>query len=105
MEALSFFVLVPGFFAAVQLLLCRRRLPRPAKFFPLALVLTVGLVCLGGAVRVLPLPNTFFFDRHSFLAFPDYFYVGLFCFPALVGLGIGGILSVSIHKSAEEEQT
>lgn len=98
MGILMFFVVVPAAASLVQMLLVRSRLPRGVKCVPAVLTAAVGLVCLGGMTRVLPLPDTYYFDRGSFLAFPDYWYVGLFCLPVLMGLGIGAILSTAIPE-------
>lgn len=104
MDALTFFVLVPGVFALIQFFISRSRLPRRVKYLPAVLVLAVGLICVGGMVGVLPLPRTYYVDRHSFLAFPDYWYFGVFVIPALIGVGIGAVLASGMAEAPEEEE-
>lgn len=103
MEALTYFVLVPGIFALVQFLISRSRLPRRVKRGPAVLALAVGLVCFLGIVGRLPLPETYLFDRNSFLSFPDYWYIGLFCIPVLIGLGTGAVLVQLVPKEGDKE--
>ena len=95
MEALAFFVLTPLTAGIIQFFLSRSRLPRWAKWGPTVLVMLAGMVCFLGAVDCLPLPNTYWLDDGSFLAFPDYFYGTLFSLPALFGLGAGALFSVA----------
>ena len=95
MEALAFFVLAPLTAGIIQFFLSRSRLPRWAKWGPAVLVMLAGMVCFLGAVDCLPLPNTYWLDDGSFLAFPAYFYRMLFSLPALVGLGAGALFSVA----------
>ena len=104
MESVIFFVITPTVAAVVQFFLTYLPLPRRVKQAPALLTLAVGLVCLLGMFVGLPLPETYYFDRHSFLAFPDYWYVGLFCIPVLVGLGIGAVLGVLLSKERDKEE-
>ena len=95
MEALAFFFFTPLPAGIIQFFLSRSRLPRWAKWGPAVLVMLAGMVCFLGAVDCLPLPNTYWLDDGSFLAFPDYFYGMLFSLPALFGLGAGALFSVA----------
>ena len=104
MDSVTFFLVVPAVSALVQFALTYSALPRQVKRAPALLTLAVGLTCLLGMFGRLPLPETYYFDRHSFLAFPDYWYIGLFCIPVLVGLGIGAVLGVLVPKKDEEEK-
>ena len=104
MESVTFFLVVPAISALVQFLLTWFPLPRRVKRTPAVLTLAVGLVCLLGIVGRLPLPETYYFGRHSFLAFPDYWYIGLFCVPVLVGLGIGAVLGALVPKEDGKEE-
>ena len=104
MESVTFFLIVPAASALVQFFLTWFPLPRRVKQAPALLTLAVGGVCLLGILGRLPLPETYYFDRQSFLAFPDYWYIGLFCVPVLVGLGIGAVLGLLIPKEDKEEQ-
>lgn len=105
MEALIFFFLLPLAGGAIQYPLARSRLPRRLKWAPAALVAAVGLVCLGGMTGRLPLPDTYYFDRHSFLAFPDYWYIALFCLPVLFGLGLGAFFSMANSGRRDKEES
>ena len=104
MDSVTFFLVVPSISALVQFFLTWFPLPSRVKRAPAALALAVGLVCFLGIVGRLPLPETYYFDRHSFLAFPDYWYIGLFCVPVLVGLGIGAVLGVLVPKERDKEE-
>ncbi len=104
MEALVYFVLVPGVFGVLQFLIYRSGLSHRAKRTPAVLTLIVGLVCFLGMMGRLPLPETYFFSRHSFLAFPDYWYIGLFCIPALVGLGMGAVIALTMSEGPEQKE-
>ena len=53
---------------------------------------------------LLPLPRTYYVDRHSFLAFPDYWYFGVFVIPALIGVGIGAVMASGMAEAPEEEE-
>ena len=90
--------------ALAQFFLTWLPLPRRVKRAPALLTLVVGVTCLLGIFGRLPLPETYYFDRHSFLAFPDYWYIGLFCIPVLVGLGIGAVLGVLVPREHDEEE-
>lgn len=94
MEGLIFFVGVPLAAGLVQFFLSRSRAPRPVKWGPVLALGLLLLVCFLAVIDWLPLPRTYSLDRGSFLAFPDYFYVGLFCLPALVGLLLGAFAAV-----------
>lgn len=104
MESVTFFLFVPAVSAMAQFFLTWLPLPRRVKRAPALLTLVLGAVCFLGMVGRLPLPETYYFDRHSFLAFPDYWYIGLFCIPVLVGLGIGAVLGVLVPKEHDEEE-
>lgn len=104
MESVTFFLVVPAVSALAQFFLTWLPLPRWVKRAPALLTLVLGAVCFLGMVGRLPLPETYYFDRHSFLAFPDYWYIGLFCIPVLVGLGIGAVLGVLVPKEHDEEE-
>lgn len=104
MDSVTFFLIVPSVCALAQCILTYSPLPRRVKQAPAALALVVGLVCFLGIVGRLPLPETYYFDRNSFLAFPDYWHIGLFCIPVLVGLGIGAALGCLIPKECDKEE-
>ena len=95
MATFLFFVGFPILFAALQFCVTRSRLSKGKKWLPPLAVGACGLICLLGMMDILPLPQTYFLDGHEFIAFPDFFYVGLFCCPALLGLGIGAALAVA----------
>ena len=104
MDALTFFALVPGVFAIIQFFISRSRLPRQAKRAPAVLTLVVGMVCFLGIIGRLPLPDTYYFDRNSFLPFPDYWHIGVFCIPALVGLGMGAIIALAMAEVSKPKE-
>ena len=104
MESMIFFLITPAASALVQFVLTYFPLPRRVKRAPAILTLAVGGVCLLGIFGRLPLPETYYFDRQSFLAFPDYWYIGLFCIPILVGLGMGALLGVTVPREKREEE-
>ena len=95
METILFFAGVPLLFGVLQFLVTRSKLSRRKKWLPTLLVGLCALVCFGGMTGVLPLPQTCFFDDGGFIAFPDFWYVGLFCGPALFGLGMGALFAVA----------
>lgn len=101
MEALLFFVGVPLTAGLVQFFLCRSRAARLVKWCPTLALCLVLLVCFLGVIDWLPLPKTYWMDRRSFLAFPDYFCVGLFCLPALFGVGMGALFAVGDKREME----
>ena len=104
MKSETFFLVVPTISALVQFFLTWFPLPRRVKRAPAVLTLALGLVCFLGMIGKLPLPETYYFDRHSFLAFPDYWHIGLLCVPVLVGLGIGAMVGVLVLKEGDEEE-
>lgn len=104
MDALTFFALVPGVFAIIQFFISRSRLPRQAKRAPAVLTLVVGAVCFLGMIGRLPLPETYYFDPNSFLSFPDYWHIGVFCIPALVGLGMGAVIALAMAEVSKPKE-
>lgn len=98
MEAVMFFAGIPLLFGALQFCLNRTRSPRWVKWLTFCTVGGVTLVCWLASFNIIPLRNTYYFDRHSFLAFPDCLYVGLGGIQALIGLGLGAILAKLIEK-------
>ena len=98
MEGLTFFVGIPGAAGLLQFFLNRSGAPRPVKWCPALVLGLVLLLCVLGIIDWLPLPRTYWMDRGSFLAFPDYFYVGWFCLPALFGLGLGAFLAAAAPR-------
>lgn len=98
MEGLIFFFLLPLAAGAVQYPLTRSRLPRRAKWAPAALVALVGIICLGGMTELLSLPQTYLLSQNAWIAFPDYYHVGLLCLPALLGLGLGALFAVDMSE-------
>ena len=95
MALFLFFIGFPLLFAVLQFCVTRSRLSQWKKRLPTLVVGLCALVCFLGMTDILPLPQTYFIDRHGFIAFPDFWYVGLFCCPALLGLGIGAVLAVA----------
>lgn len=103
MEALAFFAGIPTVFGLFQFFVTRSRLPRKKKWLPALMVGLCALTCLGGMTDVLPLPNTYWFDGGGgFIAFPDFWYVGLFCAPALLGLAIGAVMALATRGGTEK---
>lgn len=95
MEALLFFIGIPILSGAAQFLVTRSRLPRGVKWCPALGVLLIALLCFLAMAGWVSLPETHWIDKRSFLAFPDYVYVWLFCFPVLFGMGIGAFFAAA----------
>ena len=96
MATFLFFVGTPLFFGLLQFFVTRSGLSRGKKYLPLVLVALTAAITWGAAFGHVPLPKTFFIDGGSgFLPFPDFAYVGLFCFPALFGIMMGALFGVS----------
>jgi len=96
MATFLFFVGTPLFFGLLQFFVTRSGLLWRKKYLPLALVALTAAIAWGAAFGYVPLPKTFFIDGGSgFLPFPDFAYVGLFCFPALFGIMMGALFGVS----------
>lgn len=93
--AFLFYFGIPVFFGLLQFFVTRSKLPLGKKYMPLALVVLTAALTWGACFGYVPLPKTYFLDEGSFLAFPDFFYVGLCCFPALFGLMLGALFGVS----------
>ena len=92
----SFFFVTPVFFGLLQFFVTRsKKLSRGQKYIPLTFVSIIALLTWGACLGYIPLPNTNYLDKGSFLAFPDYFYAALFCFPAYFGLMLGALFGVS----------
>ena len=104
MEVLTFFVFVPGIFALIQFWISRSRLPRRVKRAPAVLTLAVGLVCFLGIIGRLPLPDTYYFSQNSSVSFPDYWHIGVFSIPALVGLGMGALMALGMSEVPEQNE-
>ncbi len=95
METFLFFVGIPVAFGLLQFFVTRSKLPKHKKFYPLSGVGLVSLILWCAIFGLLPLPETYLIDRGGFISFPDYFYVGLFCLPALFGIMLGALFGVS----------
>ena len=94
--ATSCFLWEPLFFGLLQFFVTRSGLPRGKKYLPLVLVALTAAITWGAAFGHVPLPKTYLIDGGSgFLPFPDFAYVGLFCFPALFGIMMGALFGVS----------
>ena len=103
MAALIFFIGIPVAFGLLQFFVTRSRLPRGKKWLPALAVGLCALICLGGMTDVIPLPQTYWFDGGGgFIAFPDFWYVGLFCAPALLGLAIGAVMALATRGGTEK---
>lgn len=102
MEMLLFFVGIPMVFAILQYILTRSGAARRRKWCPAIVVGLILLVCVLGAVEWIPLPETYTLDDSAFIVFPDYWYVGLACVPALVGLFLGAF-SAKLSDSEKKE--
>ena len=91
-----FFFILPTFFGFLQFFVTRsKNLSLGKKYIPLAAVSLTAALTWGACTGFVPLPQTYFLDEGSFLAFPDYFFVALCCFPAYFGLMIGALFGVS----------
>ena len=91
-----FFFLLPTFFGFLQFFVTRSKKISPGKkYIPLAFVSVIALLTWGACLGYVPLPDTNFLDEGSFLAFPDYFFVALCCFPAYFGLMVGALFGVA----------
>lgn len=97
MATFLFFVGTPLFFGLLQFFVTRSQKLSPGKkYLPLAFVCLTAIVTWSASFGYLPLPRTYFIDGQSgFLPFPDFAYVGLFCFPAFFGLMLGALFGVS----------
>jgi len=94
-----FFFLLPAFLGFLQFFVTRSKtLSLGKKYIPLAAVSLIAALTWGACFGYIPLPETFFLDKGSFLAFPDYFYVALCCFPAYFGLMLGAVFGVGIPR-------
>ena len=91
-----FFFILPAGFGFLQFFVTRsKKLSLGKKYIPLAAVSLVAALTWGACTGFVPLPQTYFLDEGSFLAFPDYFFVALCCFPAYFGLMLGALFGVS----------
>jgi len=91
-----FFFVTPTLFGLLQFFVTRsKKLPLGKKYIPLAAVSLIAALTWGACLGYVPLPDTNFLDKGSFLAFPDYFYAALFCFPAYFGLAFGALFGVA----------
>ena len=96
MATFLFFVGTPLFFGLLQFFVTRSGLPMGKKCLPLALMALTAAITWGAAFGHVPLPKTYLIDgRSGFLPFPDFAYVGLFCFPAFFGIMLGALFGVS----------
>jgi len=94
-----FFFLLPAFLGFLQFFVTRSKtLSLGKKYIPLAAVSLIAALTWGACLGYVPLPDTYFLDEGSFLAFPDYFYVALCCFPAYFGLMLGAVFGVGIPR-------
>jgi len=94
-----FFFILPAGFGFLQFFVTRSKKISPGKkYIPLAAVSLIAALTWGACFGYIPLPETFFLDKGSFLAFPDYFYVALCCFPAYFGLMLGAVFGVGIPR-------
>lgn len=103
MTAVWYFFGTPALFGCLQFFLTRSRMRRRAKWAPAVVVILVMLACFLGMIDWLPLPETYCMDKSSFLAFPDYIYVGMFCIPALAGLGMGALTAVGVSTDRDKK--
>ena len=91
-----FYFLTPTLFGFLQFFVTRsQNLTLGKKYIPLAVVSLIAALTWGACLGYVPLPDTNFLDKGGFLAFPDYFYAALFCFPAYFGLALGALFGVS----------
>lgn len=98
METLFFYLLIPLAFGALQFFLIWRRCPRWQTMLPLCGIGLCEGVCLFAVFGVISLPSTYWIDRGSWFAFPDYAYAALYGLPALFGLLLGGLLGWTYRK-------
>lgn len=101
MESFLFFIAVPVCFGILQYRVTRsKKLSLGQKYIPLAVVGLPAAITWGACFDVIPLPQTYLFDGGGgFIAFPDYFYIALFCIPALAGLALGAVFGVAAPPS------
>lgn len=96
MMTVLFFLGVPLFCGLLQFFLTRsHKVKRWKKSIPLGVVSLVAALTWGASFGHVPLPKTYILDQGGFFRLPDFTYVGLFCFPALLGIMLGTIFGIA----------
>lgn len=109
MDAVTFcfYFVTPVLFGLLQFVITRsKKLPLAKKYIPLALVGGVSVLTWGACFGYFPLPETYLIDGHGgFIAFPDYFLIGLFCIPSMAGLAFGALFGVARFAKEGDHET